>query len=425
MADEHRFSRFELSDWRQFGQVDIDLSARLTVLTGENGTGKTTLLSMLGNHFDHYSTFLGTPTRNKKNEFVFLAGRTVRLNDPVQPNINGEVFESFGTLTYSNGAKAAVGVSSYQGYNSPQFGVEFRGGPQVAGLFLDSHRVVSGYEKVESVPPRFNSASEIGRLFREQLRNWWMPNVLRKSPSLLIKEALIAAALYGEGNSAVRADPLAAEVWAGFQEVLSRLLPKSLGFQKLQIDQGEVILETRSGQFALEAVSGGLSAIFELAWQVYLRSRESETFTVCFDEPENHLHPSLQRSLLPSLLDAFPKVNFIVATHSPFVVTSSHDSAVYVLRRDAEGVVNSQLLDLVEQAYTSEEILREVLGVGSTLPIWAEQRFDVIMETFTSKPVSAESISDLASQLREAGLRFSIPQVVESIADSETAADGK
>ncbi|WP_419836937.1 AAA family ATPase [Streptomyces brasiliscabiei] len=58
---------------------------------------------------------------------------------------------------------------------------------------------------------------------------------------------------------------------------------------------------------------------------------------MCFDEPENHLHPSMQRTLVPTLLAAFPNVRFIVATHSPFVVTSTREAYVYALRRTESG----------------------------------------------------------------------------------------
>src|ERR1700684_3254096 len=47
---------------------------------------------------------------------------------------------------------------------------------------------------------------------------------------------------------------------------------------------------------------------------------------------ENHLHPSLQRSLFVKLVEAFPLTQFIIATHSPFIVSGLKDSNVYVLR---------------------------------------------------------------------------------------------
>ena len=49
------------------------------------------------------------------------------------------------------------------------------------------------------------------------------------------------------------------------------------------------------------------------------------------DEPENHPHPSMPRDVLPHLSAAFPNYNFIVASHSPFVVSSKPGAAVYAL----------------------------------------------------------------------------------------------
>ena len=45
------FQRLTLYGFRQFGLVDIDISSRLTILTGANGAGKTTLLNILGGTF--------------------------------------------------------------------------------------------------------------------------------------------------------------------------------------------------------------------------------------------------------------------------------------------------------------------------------------------------------------------------------------
>jgi len=46
-----RFLRLQVHDWRQFGSVDLQFHPRLTVLTGANASGKTTLLNLLARHF--------------------------------------------------------------------------------------------------------------------------------------------------------------------------------------------------------------------------------------------------------------------------------------------------------------------------------------------------------------------------------------
>ena len=56
-----------------------------------------------------------------------------------------------------------------------------------------------------------------------------------------------------------------------------------------------------------------------------------------------------RRALIPSLLAAFPLLSFVVATHSPFIVTAVPESAVYVLDYEDNAVV-SRLLDTVSKA---------------------------------------------------------------------------
>ena len=50
------------------------------------------------------------------------------------------------------------------------------------------------------------------------------------------------------------------------------------------------------------------------------------------DEAENHLHPKWQKSFLNSILDIFPYLQIIVTTHSPFIVSSVDSANVYVCK---------------------------------------------------------------------------------------------
>jgi len=52
---------------------------------------------------------------------------------------------------------------------------------------------------------------------------------------------------------------------------------------------------------------------------------------VLIDEIETHLHVELQKRVLPFLTTVFPNVQFIVATHSPFVMTSLENAIVFDL----------------------------------------------------------------------------------------------
>lgn len=96
-------------------------------------------------------------------------------------------------------------------------------------------------------------------------------------------------------------------------------------------------------EFDLNTLADGHAAAFALIAEILLRieaaQRIKKDFTfepegiVIVDEIETHLHLSLQEQILPLLTTMFPKVQFIVATHSPAVIASIPDAVVYDLRK--------------------------------------------------------------------------------------------
>jgi predicted ATP-binding protein involved in virulence len=155
------------------------------------------------------------------------------------------------------------------------------------------------------------------------------------------------------------------------------------------------------------------------------------------DEPENHLHPSMQRSLLADLIEAFPNAQFIVATHSPFMVSSVRDSNVYVLKYVDESVdlsdeeydherskvkgrkVLSQKLDTINRAGSANEILREVLGVSATVPEWVEDDLKKIVAEFRSLPISTETLNQMRTKLDKLGFGQMYPRAVSDLVSGQ------
>ena len=58
---------------------------------------------------------------------------------------------------------------------------------------------------------------------------------------------------------------------------------------------------------------------------------------IMIDEIDLHLHPRWQQSILKDLQKAFPNVQFIVTTHSPFVLSSIENSVIYDLEKQFRG----------------------------------------------------------------------------------------
>lgn len=60
------FKSLEIHGWRQIERVDIQFHPRRTILTGANGTGKTTILNLISRHFGWSIPLVSTPVRDRK-----------------------------------------------------------------------------------------------------------------------------------------------------------------------------------------------------------------------------------------------------------------------------------------------------------------------------------------------------------------------
>lgn len=78
------------------------------------------------------------------------------------------------------------------------------------------------------------------------------------------------------------------------------------------------------------------------------------------DEAENHLHPKWQKVFLSNILKFFPRVQIIVTTHSPFIVSSVKHSRVYVCLDKIDHSTISEETDFYVNS-PIEEILRSPL----------------------------------------------------------------
>lgn len=57
---------------------------------------------------------------------------------------------------------------------------------------------------------------------------------------------------------------------------------------------------------------------------------------VLVDEIETHLHLELQKKILDLLTTVFPNIQFVVSTHSPFILNSLENTVVYDLEEIAK-----------------------------------------------------------------------------------------
>ena len=83
---------------------------------------------------------------------------------------------------------------------------------------------------------------------------------------------------------------------------------------------------------------------------------------VLIDEIETHLHLELQRLVMPLLTKIFPNIQFIVTTHSPFVLSSMPNAIAYDLEH------REIIEELTEYSY--ESLAEGYFGEYSVSSLW-------------------------------------------------------
>src|SRR5688572_17753961 len=104
------FKSLEIRTWRQIEDVRIDFHKSLTILTGANGSGKTTILNLLSRHFGWSIPLVGTPRRDR------LSGVLRYFSDfwkTLTSRVEGKSHDIIGEITYENSQVATLSIPSH------------------------------------------------------------------------------------------------------------------------------------------------------------------------------------------------------------------------------------------------------------------------------------------------------------------------
>lgn len=160
---------------------------------------------------------------------------------------------------------------------------------------------------------------------------------------------------------------------------INRVLPSNIRFSgELSAEEGQCIFEFEGAPTPLSSLSDGYKAF--VGWVGDLVGHLSDVGSpemaidaipgiVLVDEIDLHLHPEWQRSVVPTLANGFPKLQFVFTSHSPLVASTVKRENVFVTDTAEDGTASiKQLEERVHGRSAEQLLLSSYFGLRTTRP---------------------------------------------------------
>jgi len=384
--------------------VNIPLEGRNLIITGGNGSGKTSFLRNAYEKAYWLAVLKELPSQQQINDlfeqqkeyqkFTKITGTPDNFNENIK--------------TTNEWLKIFAGGIKIEIQDNIQFSLKHSDRKAVVLYFEDKR--LSDIAEAKTGQSLQDEVNEINKLtYDQKLGN----NLEQHLLNLKIRRSLAIT----EDKNKEFASKI--DIWFDefeknlkhlFEDTSTKLLFNS-DLRKFSIQQDD------KPPYTFQTLSAGYRAIFDiyaglLMHTEYFSISPAELEGVVFiDEIDSHLHVSLQRLILPFFTESFPEVQFIVTTHSPFVLMSQRGILVYDLGKEE--------LYSVSQVKSQNEIMKEYLGVPVLMPVWAQESLEAIIAKYSSCEPDEISIAALKEELAKAGLETYFPESVVRVLESK------
>lgn len=419
-----------LENFRCFEKFEISFKPCINLIIGDNGSGKTSLLSAcryaISAFFAGFSaretswrTFVIEDFREQIVNGLLLPEKPIQLAFEMSDTFSDNDFPSdalplLERKTKKNSRVLRNGLKPYIEYCKTLYTQSFdtteqrqvRPLPLFAAFSTeDIHRVrkINGREfKRYALAPTFGYYE---CLEGDGFFPYWIQRLLvlkegeKNEEELSIVQKALLRALGGERCCI-------------FREISIRPIQKQVYF-----------LTTDGREIAASHLPDGyrrlINIVMDLAFRCALLNRNLYRQNTCqetrgivlIDEVDMHLNPSLQLGILQALQDTFPKLQFIVTTHAPLVMSG------------VENNENNQVLKLAftpSNGYTIENIFTFGLDASTITEHVLKQQprtpkvDDLLKELFES--IDQKEVSQAHSQLKILRKRFqeSLPELAKA-----------
>lgn len=379
-----KLTNFKVRDIGLIQSVDVPFLAedrnsprRWTILTGINGTGKTSLLQTLA---------IGLAAKELRSQVANLRTARPGPRGRIQSTLSGS--DSFIDLKWQAQTNQWVDRSGATAEGSP---------PEVLVLGYGVNRSFSFEPRQfnESLDP---SALRIGTLFGA-------PGPLLGPDFAGLFRSRKQETLFERYTQALRGALLSSAGQKPLIEWIDRTRIEATdgGFFRLSQDLDDSRLGIKLADAEMEvpfyALPQGCQSIVLLIGDILGQAMQSNEgiescheieAIVLIDEIDLHLHPQWQRLIVPILDEIFPKVQFIVTTHSPLVLSGCESGAIFELENRRSGItVTEQPREWHPGKMEWSDLLSAYFGVSRAMApdiVKKERRFLQLLAKSQAKP---------------------------------------
>ncbi len=338
--------------------------AEIHILTGENGTGKSTILYALADGV--YNNQLLRKRFRYHNDSQSKFAVTFGIYGT---NSYGIIVDGFAIdeLEYSEIVRK-YNENSRGFYNNKHYEVF-----SFAFFAYSGYRNIGNYQ-IKSIQEISNNPFEDSLNFAKSIDNQLLIQWIANQKT---NEALALAS--GEKNEATNY----AKSIRRIEDTISNIVEKKIEFV-LERNPLNVVLKVNNIALDFDVLPDGLKSILSWIADLLMRmdrikwidDREvfDRNFILFLDEIEVHLHPAWQRKILPEIQKLFKNAQIFISTHSPFVVGSVDGAWIYQLE-NKEGNSRVVKVRLSNAGESYGLILDEIFGIDSEFDVETEEQF--------------------------------------------------